>query len=105
MRMTISSTAGLLVGIVFVGMACCNVVLMLEAGRTQNAGTRNRLVLLHRVEGYAFVVLFSVMAYVMSQRLIGEGLSNKLPTHLVVHVVLVLGLAPLLLLKVSIARR
>ena len=103
--MTMSSTAGLLAGIVFVGLACCNVVLMFEAGHTQKAETKNRLMLLHRVGGYAFVILYCVMAYAMSQRLIGEGLSNKLPTHLVVHIVLVLGLAPLLLLKVSIARR
>src|SRR6266446_5160160 len=80
-------------------------MLMLEAGRTQNAGTRARLVLLHRIGGYAFVILFCVMVYVMSQRLIGEGLSHQLPTHLVAHVVLALVLAPLLLLKVSIARR
>jgi len=101
----ISSTAGLLAGFVFVALAGFNVMLMLEAGRTQNAGTRARLVLLHRIGGYAFVILFCVMVYVMSQRLIGEGLSHQLPTHLVAHVVLALVLAPLLLLKVSIARR
>jgi len=78
---------------------------MLEAGRTQNAGTRARLVLLHRIAGYGFVILFCVMVYVMSQRLIGEGLSHQLPTHLVAHVVLALGLAPLLILKVALSRR
>ena len=103
--MEISSTVGVLAGIAFVVLAGFNVVSMLEAGHTQNAVMRNRLVVLHRVGGYAFVIFFCVMACAMSQRLVGEGLSHELPAHLVVHVVLVLGLAPLLLLKVAIARR
>jgi len=103
--MDISSTVGLLAGLVFVALAGLNVVLMLEAGRTQNAGTRARLVSLHRIGGYAFAILFCVMVYVMSQRLIGDGLSHHLPTHIVVHVILVLVLAPLLILKIAMARR
>jgi ferredoxin-NADP reductase len=103
--MMISSTVGLPAGIVFVGVACCNVVLMFEAQRTQNVGLRNRLVLLHRVGGYAFIVFYCMMASAMSERLAGDGLSNTLPTHILIHVVLVLSLVPLLLLKVSIARR
>ena len=43
-----SSTVALLAGSVFVGLACCNVVLMCEAGRTQSVEMKNRLVLLHR---------------------------------------------------------
>src|SRR5437899_2654780 len=45
------------------------------------------------------------MAAAMSERLAGEGLSNTLSTHVMVHVVLALSLVPLLLLKVAIARR
>src|SRR6266404_4376335 len=101
----ISSTLGLAAGIVFVGVACCNVILMFEAGRTQNVRLRNRLVSLHRVGGYAFIILFFTMAAAMSERLAGEGLSNTLSIHVTVHVILALSLAPLLLLKVSIARR
>ena len=101
----ISSTVGLLAGLVLVGTACCNVVLMFEAERTQNVGMRNRLVLLHRVGGYAFIIFFCMMASAMSERLVGEGLSNTLSTHILLHVVLALSLVPLLILKVSIARR
>jgi ferredoxin-NADP reductase len=103
--MDISSTVGLLAGVVFVVLAGFNVVLMLEAGRRQNAGTRARLVSLHRIGGYAFVILFCVMVYLMSQRLIGDGLSHQLPINIVMHVALVLGLIPLLLIKIAIARR
>ncbi len=101
----ISSTLGRAAGIVFVGVACCNVILMFEAGRTQNVRLRNRLVSLHRVGGYTFIILFFTMVSAMSERLAGEGLSNTLSTHVIVHVVLALGLVPLLLLKVAIARR
>jgi ferredoxin-NADP reductase len=100
-----SSTAGMLGGVVFVVLAGVNVVLMLETGRTNDGRMRDRLILLHRVVGYAFVATFGVMVSAMSQRLIGEGLSRDVPMHLVVHIVLVLGLVPLLLLKILIVRR
>jgi ferredoxin-NADP reductase len=45
------------------------------------------------------------MAYSMSQRLVGLGISGHLPIHLVLHIVLVLVLVPLLFLKILIARR
>jgi glycine betaine catabolism B len=59
----------------------------------------------HRTGGYLFVIMFCIMAYGMSQRLAGAGITGHLPTHLVLHVVLALVLAPLLLLKILIARR
>src|SRR5215470_11815406 len=90
---------------VFVALALTNVLLMLDASTpSRSARTKNRLILLHRVTGYIFVALFCVMAYIMSQRLAGVGITKNLPTYLVLHIVLALSLVPLLALKIVIAR-
>jgi ferredoxin-NADP reductase len=104
-RVTISSTAGLVAGVLFVGIAICNVVLMLESERTQIPATKSRLALLHRIGGYVYVMLFCLMAYLMSPRVTGLGLSDKLPKYLLVHIVLFLVIVPLLVLKILIVRR
>jgi ferredoxin-NADP reductase len=93
-------------GVVFVTLAAANVVAMLEASQpSRSAATRNRLIAAHRAGGYLFVILLCIMAYSMSQRLAGLGITGHLPAHLVLHIVLVLVLVPLLLLKILIARR
>ncbi|HMH12023.1 MAG TPA: iron-sulfur cluster-binding domain-containing protein [Edaphobacter sp.] len=96
----------MLAGIAFVILAAGNVVLMLDASRPARSDTpRSRLLAVHRASGYLFVILFCIMVYGMSQKLIGVGITGDLPTYLVVHIVLVLVLVPLLLLKILIARR
>ena len=101
-----SNISGILAGIVFVTLAAANVVVMLEASQPlRNGTTRSRLIAVHRAGGYLFVILFSIMAYSMSQRLTGLGITVHTPTYLVLHIVLVLVLVPLLLLKILIARR
>src|SRR5580658_6417548 len=93
-------------GTAFVTLAAANVVVMLEASRpSRKVTTRSRLIALHRVAGYLFVIVFCIMAYSMSQRLAGSGITGDLPTYLVLHIVLVFALVPLLLLKILIARR
>ena len=93
-------------GIFFVTLAAANVVVMLEAFQPSRSATaRTRLIAVHRVGGYLFVSLLCIMAYSMSQRLVGLGITGHLPAHLVLHIVLVLVLVPLLLLKILIARR
>ena len=95
----------IVVAAVFVVLALTNVLLMLDASNpSRSATTKNRLILLHRVTGYIFVALFCVMAYIMSQRLAGVGITKNLPTYLVLHIVLALSLVPLLALKLVIAR-
>lgn len=99
----ISAIAG---GIVFVALAATNVVVMLEVSQPSRSATaKARLVAIHRTGGYLFVVVLCIMAYVMSQRLAGVGITGHLPTYLVLHIVLVLVLVPLLLLKILIVRR
>ena len=101
-----SDMYGVLAGIAFVILAAANVVLMLEASRpARGVTTGSRLLAVHRASGYLFVILFCIMVYSMSQKLIGVGVTGDLPTYLVVHIVLVLILVPLLLLKIFIARR
>jgi ferredoxin-NADP reductase len=101
-----SNISAFVAGIIFVLLAAVNVVLMLEASHpARNGATRNRLITAHRVGGYLFVILLCIMAYGMSQRLAGTGITSHLPAHLVLHIVLVLALVPLLLLKILIARR
>jgi ferredoxin-NADP reductase len=94
----------LLAGAAFVALAALNVVVMLEASRpTCNGKAKSRLVAVHRIAGYLFAILFCIMVWIMSQRLIGVGLS-KLPAD-VLHVAIALVLVPLLALKILIARR
>jgi len=101
-----SDMFGMLGGTAFVVLAATNVVLMLEASRpARSVTTSSRLLAVHRANGYLFVILFCIMVYGMSQKLIGVGITGHLPTYLVVHIVLVLVLVPLLLLKIFIARR
>jgi ferredoxin-NADP reductase len=93
-------------GIVFVALAAANAVTMLEASQPSRSGaTRSRLMAAHKAGGYLFVILLCIMAYGMSQRLAGGGITSHLPVHMVLHIVLVLFLVPLLLLKILIARR
>jgi ferredoxin-NADP reductase len=98
--------SGIVAGVAFVTLAAANVVAMLEASQSsRSAATRNRLIAAHRVGGYLFVILLCIMAYGMSQRLVSVGITGRLPTHLIAHIVLVLVLVPLLFLKILIARR
>jgi ferredoxin-NADP reductase len=101
-----SKILAIVAGIAFVTAAAVNVVVMLEASQPSRSGrTRARLIAVHRAGGYLFVILFCIMAYSMSQRLAGSGITSHLPTYLVLHIVLVLALVPLLLLKLLMARR
>ncbi len=101
-----SESLAIVAGITFVTLAAVNVIVMLEASQPSRDGrTRTRLIAVHRVGGYLFVILFCIMVYSMSQRLAGSGITSHLPIYLVLHVVLVLVLVPLLLLKILVARR
>src|SRR4029077_18294543 len=101
-----SKVSSIVAGVVFVTLAATNAVLMLEASHpSRNGTTGTRLIAVHSASGYLFVSLFCIMAYGMSQRLAGVGITGHLPTYLVLHIVLVLVLVPLLLLKILIVRR
>jgi len=91
-------------GFVFVGLATLNVITMLQGSRPgQPARSRSRAIALHRASGYMFIGLFAVMVWFMSKRLMGspEGLAGDAA----IHVALAVLLAPLLFVKVMIARK
>jgi ferredoxin-NADP reductase len=101
-----SGISDMLAGIVFVILAAANVVVMLKARRPMRDGeATTRLSAVHRIVGYAYVILFCILTYSMSQKLAGVWITGHLPTYLVFHIALVLVLAPLLVLKILIARR
>jgi ferredoxin-NADP reductase len=56
----------------------------------------------HRVAGYAFIALFVIFCYFMLLRV--KGQADELSSRLILHVALALLLAPLLLVKVIVAR-
>src|ERR1700747_1829501 len=101
-----ANTSAIAAGIAFVTLAAANVVVMLEASQpSRSITTRTRLIAFHRAGGYLFVILLCILAYTMSQRLVGVGISGHLPAHLVLHIVLLLVLVPMLFVRILIARR
>ena len=76
--------SAIVAGIVFVALAAANAVTMLEASQPSRSGaTRSRLIAAHKAGGYLFVILLCIMAYGMSQRLAGLGITGHLPVHMV----------------------
>ncbi len=95
----------LLGGVAFVALAAVSVLTMFEASRPARAPqTRSRLLVAHRVAGYLFVIVLLVMVWTMLPRLAGTD-SSELPSSIVVHVTCVLALVPMLVSKITIARR
>jgi ferredoxin-NADP reductase len=85
----------------FVLLAGFNVWNMLS-GRGVSAGHGRFWIQTHRVAGYAFIALFAIFCYFMLHRL--KGWSDELPPRLILHMGLALILAPLLFVKVIVAR-
>src|ERR1700747_3883132 len=91
-------------GFLFVALASFDGVTILQSSRSAHApGTRTRALTLHRIGGYLFIGLFVVMVWFMSKRLIGSP--EALAGDAAVHADLAILLAPLLFLKVIIARK
>jgi len=91
-------------GFLFVGLAAFNVITMLQSSRSARAPrTRARAITLHRASGYLFIGLFAVMIWFMSKRLMGSP--EAMAGDAALHIDLAILLAPLLFLKVMIARK
>jgi ferredoxin-NADP reductase len=88
----------------FIGLAILNVITILNSSRpAQSPRKRARAVALHRAGGYLFIGLFAAMVWFMSRRLMGshEGITGEAA----IHIGLAVLLAPLLFVKVMIARK
>jgi glycine betaine catabolism B len=95
--------ASVALGILFVAIAGTNVWLMLRASSTsQSPNRRANFLRLHRLGGYLFLGLFSVMFFYMNLRVF--GVKHQLPLAVTLHTALAFLLVPLLLVKVLIAR-
>jgi ferredoxin-NADP reductase/mono/diheme cytochrome c family protein len=99
----LNSSASLALGVTFVLIGAINVWLVLQASaRVRDAKVSASLIAAHRVGGYLFIALFSVMAYFMVARLGDVGASA--PPGTVIHLTLAMVLSPLLFVKVLVAR-
>jgi ferredoxin-NADP reductase len=89
--------------VIFPVAAAANVWTALQGSRpSRDPASRTRLLLFHRLGGYLFLFLFSVIFLYMNLRV--AGVKEELPPSIVVHSLLAFLLVPLLLLKTVIAR-
>jgi ferredoxin-NADP reductase len=94
-------SAGLGLSFILIGAAA--VWLIFDAstsGRTQTA--RDRILRAHRIAGYLFIALFCFMSWFMLLR--AKESPDELPLRAMAHILIAMMLAPLLLVKVVIAR-
>ncbi|MCI5124299.1 MAG: hypothetical protein D3925_07445, partial [Candidatus Electrothrix sp. AR5] len=80
------------------------VLIMLEmTGKVRDSPRRKGWILLHRILGYLFLVLFAAMLIFMVVK--AGGFQEELPARAMLHIILALLLVPLIMIKVVIARR
>ncbi|MCI5208679.1 MAG: hypothetical protein D3910_07775 [Candidatus Electrothrix sp. ATG2] len=80
------------------------VLIMLEmTGKVRDSPRRKGWILLHRILGYLFLVLFAAMLVFMVIK--AGGFQEELPARAMIHIILALLLVPLIMIKVVIARR
>jgi len=90
-----------LIYVVVGGIAVC---LMLELkGRARDRNINSILIFLHRFLGYLFTAIYVVMLYFMIMKI--SSYQEELSPRVVLHVALGIGLAPLIFVKILIARR
>ena len=70
--------------------------------RTHNQTARDRILRAHRIAGYLFVAIFCFMTWFMLLRV--KDTPDELPLRSMLHVLIAMVLAPLLLVKIVIAR-
>jgi mono/diheme cytochrome c family protein len=80
------------------------VLIMLEmTGKVRDSPRRKGWILVHRILGYLFLVLFASMLVFMVVK--AGGFQEELPARAMIHIILALLLVPLIMIKVVIARR
>jgi ferredoxin-NADP reductase len=90
-------------GLCFILFGTAAVWLIFEASRrTHNPPARDRIIQAHRMAGYLFIALFCAMTWFMVVR--NKNGPDDLPLRSMLHILIALVLAPLLLVKVLIAR-
>lgn len=80
------------------------VLIMLEmTGKVRDSPRKKGWILLHRILGYLFLVLFASMLVFMVIK--AGGFQEEMPARAMIHVILALLLVPLIMIKIVIARR
>jgi mono/diheme cytochrome c family protein len=80
------------------------VLIMLEmTGKVRDSPRRKGWILIHRILGYLFLILFASMLVFMVVK--AGGFQEELPARAMIHIILALLLVPLIMIKVVIARR
>ncbi len=94
-------SAGL--GLLFILLGAAAVWLIFDAStRSRNPTARDRILRAHRIAGYLFIAIFCFMTWFMLLRV--KDTPDELPLRSMLHVLIAMVLAPLLLVKVVIAR-
>src|SRR5258708_19634610 len=92
-----------LLGLLCIWLGAPAVCLILEASRrTHSATARDRIIQAHRAAGYLFIALFCAMTWFMFLKV--KDVPDELPLRSMLHILVAIVLAPLLLVKVIIAR-
>ena len=94
-------SAGL--GLLFVLIGAAAVWLIFDASTgSRNQTARDRILRAHRIAGYLFIALFCLMSWFMLLKV--KETPDELPLRAMLHILIAMVLAPLLLVKVVIAR-
>ena len=99
--MILPTSISAILGLIFVLAGSAAVWLMLHASG-RGLRQRDRVIQAHRIAGYLFVALFCFMAWFMIVRT--RGCSGELPVPTLFHIVIAMLMAPLLFVKILIAR-
>ncbi|MCG8605375.1 DUF6529 family protein [bacterium] len=90
-------------GVLFVFMAAVQVWLMLEViGREKPRFSERTLSLAHRINGYLFLLLYTIFLVVMIQKVAGSN--QPLDTKTIIHVTLAVAILPILFIKILIVK-
>jgi hypothetical protein len=97
------TTLSAIIGILFVLIGACAVWLMFDASRSTPQSDRSvRLIRAHRIAGYLFVALFCLMTWFMILKI--KDRADDLPLPSMLHGLIAIVLAPLVAIKVAVAR-
>ena len=92
-----------LIGVLFVLLAVCAVWLMFDGSRSAPQSDRaRRMIRAHRVAGYLFIALFCIMTWFMILKI--KDRPDELPAPSMLHALIAVVMAPLLFIKVLVAR-
>lgn len=90
-------------GLLFVLTGAAAVWLMFDASRRAHSqAARDRIIRAHRIAGYLFIALFCFMTWFMVLKV--KDVPDELPLRAMLHILIAMVLAPLILVKLLIAR-